>query len=345
MTLLLIYLFLVVFFATLCSILEATLFSATPSYIQSLEKRGFSQKTVKLINDLKSNINRPISSILTINTFATTMGAAGVGAQAHILFGNEAQTLIAFTLTIIVLYFAEIFPKTLAAIYWKKFIIPAAYIISFLIKITFPFVFIATFMTNYLQKNRIDGDDYSEDEIIALANLGHKEGNIEKKESNLIENLFKLRSIQTKEIMTPRSVIFAFSGDLKVEDAIKDDNMYIHSRIPIYSTNIDNIEGVVFSQDILEKSSDDLDETTLKEISKPVLKVYKDTPVNILIDLFVEKKTHLFLVVDEYEQTSGIVTLEDAIETLLGVEIVDEKDKFEDMQEFAKQRAKTRVKW
>ncbi|RZV19052.1 CNNM domain-containing protein [Aliarcobacter butzleri] len=340
MTLLFLYLFLALFFSSLCSILEATLLSSTPSYIESLDKKGYSIKTVDLVRNLKSNIDKPISSILTVNTFAHTMGAAGVGAQAIIVFGEEWQSLVAFILTLLVLYISEIYPKTIGALYWKKLLIPSAYLINFMIKITYPFIWIATLITDYIQKNKKEESNFSKDEIMAIVNLSEKEGTIQSKESALIQNLFKLRNIKTEDIMTPRSVVFALNSKATILEAIDDDRIYIHSRIPIYGESIDEIVGIVFSQNILEESVEERNNTQLKDIAIPAYKVSEELSVSVLLDLFIIKKSHLFIVNDNYGQTSGVVTLEDAIETLLGVEIVDEKDEVADMQEFAKDKSK-----
>jgi len=339
MTLLLTYLLIALSVSFLCSVLEAVLLSSTPSYIETLSK-GENLKAVRLLKELKSNIDKPISSILTLNTFAHTMGAAGVGAQAQILFGTEWQALIAFLLTLLILYASEIIPKTIGAIYWKNLLVPSAYIISFMIKITLPLVWFSSFITNYISKGKKDEINFSREEIMAVVTLSEKEGSIHSKESVLIENLFKLKNIKTKEIMTPRSVVFALQADVTVEEAIEDDKMYIHSRIPIYNESIDDIIGIVFNQTILEESVEERDDTLLRNITFPVHKISENVPVSVLIDLFVKRKTHLFIVHDNYGQTSGVVTLEDAIETLLGVEIVDEMDEVEDMQAFAKDKSK-----
>jgi CBS domain containing-hemolysin-like protein len=339
MTLLLTYLFIALLVSFICSVLEAVLLSSTSSYIESLSKKDNSD-AVEMLRGLKSNIDKPISSILILNTFAHTMGAAGVGAQAQILFGQEMETVIAVLLTLAILYFSEIIPKTIGAVYWKKLLIPSAYVINFLIKITYPLVWISMLITKSISKGKVKDSNFSRDEIMAAVTMGEREGSILSKESALIENLFKLKNIKTKDIMTPRSVVFAFKSDVTVEDAIEDDKMYIHSRIPIYDETIDDIVGIVFNQSILEESVEERDNTILKDITVPVHKISENVPVSSLIDQFVNRKTHLFIVQDNYGQTSGVVTLEDAIETLLGVEIVDEMDEVEDMQAFAKDKNK-----
>lgn len=340
MTLLVTYLLLTLILSFMCSLLEATLLSSTSSYIESLDKKGYSPKTVDLAKDVKQNIDKSISSILTLNTFANTMGAAGVGAQAAIIFGSNWQAVIAFALTLMVLFISEIFPKTLGAIYWRKFIVPAVYIISFMVKITYPFIFLATFITNTLQKGRKNEVNFSKDEIITIVNMSEKEGVLQAKESILIKNLFKLKNIKAKDIMTPRTVVFAFDSKTTLKEALLNDNLYVYSRIPVYNESIDDIAGVVFKQTILEKRVKKKKKTLLKDIIVPVHKVPENISVSTLFDMFIRMKMHLFIVQDEYGQTSGVVTLEDALETLLGIEIVDEMDQVTDMQEFAKDENK-----
>ena len=340
MTLLVTYLLLTLILSFMCSLLEATLLSSTSSYIESLDKKGYSPKTVDLAKDVKQNIDKSISSILTLNTFANTMGAAGVGAQAAIIFGSNWQAVIAFILTLMVLFISEIFPKTVGAIYWRKFIVPAVYIISFMVKITYPFIFIATFITNTLQKGRKNEVNFSKDEIITIVNMSEKEGVLQAKESILIKNLFKLKNIKAKDIMTPRTVVFAFDSKTTLKEALLNDNLYVYSRIPVYNESIDDIAGVVFKQTILEKRVKKKKKTLLKDIMVPVHKVPENISVSTLFDMFIRMKMHLFVVQDEYGQTSGVVTLEDALETLLGIEIVDEMDQVTDMQEFAKDENK-----
>ena len=339
MTLLIVYLSLAILISFLCSILEAVLLSSTNSYVESLSK-DHNEHLVNKLKGLKSNIDKPISSILTVNTFAHTMGAAGVGAQAQILFGEEWQAAVAFVVTLLILYFSEIIPKTIGALYWKKLLVPSAYMISFMMTISAPFTWFSSFLTNYISRNKKHQSNFSRDEIMAVVAMGEREGAILSKESDLIENLLKLKNIKAKDIMTPRSVVFAMPSSTIIEEAVEDDRMYIHSRIPIYKETLDDVVGIVFSQRILEESNEDNDSVTLESISHEVHMVSENVPVPHLIDLFVKRKTHLFIVYDSYGQTVGVVTLEDAIETLLGVEIVDEMDEIEDMQLFAKDRSK-----
>jgi len=242
MTLLITYLSIALIISFICSVLEAVLLSSTHSYIETLPKET-NENAIVLLKELKANIDKPISSILTFNTFAHTMGAAGVGAQAQILFGQEWQTAVAFVVTLLILYVSEIIPKTIGALYWKKLLIPSAYLISFLVTITTPFTWISSLLTNSISKNKKHQNNFSRDEIMAVVAMGEKEGSILSKESDLIENLLKLKNIKAKDIMTPRSVVFALPATTTIEDAIEDDRMYIHSRIPVFGETLDDVVG------------------------------------------------------------------------------------------------------
>ncbi|KIM09396.1 MAG: transporter [Sulfurovum sp. PC08-66] len=338
MTLLLIYLGIALSVSFLCSVLEAVLLSSTHSYIEAIsqDKQG---RAIERLKRLKANIDQPIASILILNTFAHTMGAAGVGAQAQILWGEEWQTLIAFILTLIILYVSEIIPKTIGALYWKQLLLPASTLIHFMILLTYPLVWVSTRITSFLSSDQSPQNDVTRDEIMAVLALGQKGGHIESKESALIVNLFKLKQIRTRDIMTPRSVIFALPRTMTIDEALKESQMYTYSRIPLYSENLDDITGMVFNQKILEASVEEHDAKALSTIELEVHRVSENLPVWALFDLFVKRKSHLFVVFDQYGQTSGVVTLEDAIETLLGVEIVDEMDTVEDMQQLARQKS------
>lgn len=338
MTLLFFYLFLALFVSFLCSILEAVLLSSTNSYIETLVKERDSKGTA-LAKSLKTSIDRPISAILILNTFAHTMGAAGVGAEAQRLFGEEWQTVIAVILTLLILYITEIIPKTIGATYWKRLLIPAAYVIHYLIKLTYPLILLSTQITKLLSKGKPQ-HNHSRDEILAMVELSEREGSILSQESTLIENLLKLKERKAKDIMTPRSVVFSFRHDATVADAVLQDSMYVHSRIPIYRETLDNTIGLVFNQRILEESIEDNNQRTMEEIAVPVFHVSENIPVHKLLDIFIKRREHLFVVHDSYGQTAGIVTMEDAIETLLGVEIIDEMDQVPDMQSLARERSR-----
>ena len=335
MGLLFFYLALALLVSFLCSILEAVLLSITPSYIGSLDN---SSRFKKVIERLKKDIDTSISSILILNTIAHTMGAAGVGAEAVRIFGIEWQSLIAVILTLLILYFSEIIPKTIGATYWRSLAKPSAYIISFLTRILLPLLWVSSLITNKIQKHREDGP--TREEIAAMAEIGEESGILEQKEGQLIENLLKLKQIKIKDILTPRSVVFSLDASQTIDSALQEEDLLIYSRIPVYENSIDNIIGLVFSRTILKNASlENQADKTLKSMMTPIFRVPEDMPVYFLLDHFIKRKEHLFMVHDSYRQYSGIVTLEDSIETLLGREIIDEADKIEDMQKYALEKA------
>jgi CBS domain containing-hemolysin-like protein len=335
MELLLFYLFITIFVSFVCSILEAVILSTTPTYIQSLYKKDVD--SAKRLDALKSDIDTAVSSILILNTIAHTMGAAGVGAEALKLFGDEFQAIISVILTLVILYFSEIIPKTIGATYWQKLSVPASRVIRLLIKITYPLIIISKFITRKIKKD--EDNSVSRDEILAVAELGEKSGNIAEIEGDMLENLLSLKNIKTKDILTPRSVVFTLSEHMHLKDVVDLDEVYIHTRIPIYSEDKDSISGFVLNYEILRLGVEDSLDTEISNLSKPIHRVSENIPVLYLLNLFIKREEQIFLVEDSFSQFVGIVTLEDAVETLLGAEIVDEVDRVADMRELAKQKA------
>lgn len=335
MALLVFYLFLALFVSFLCSILEAVLLSVTPSYIGSLDDSASHKQT---LFRLKGDIDNAISSILILNTIAHTMGAAGVGAEAVRIFGAQWQSLIAVILTLLILYFSEIIPKTIGASYWRELAKPSSHIIAFLIKILAPLLWISRQITKRIQN--VHGHGPTREEISAMAELGEKSGILEEHESLLIENLISLKQVSVGDILTPRSVVFSLNADMDVTSAMQSDPVFIYSRIPVYEHQPDDIIGLVLAKNIMKAASqDERRHESLRALLKPIHRVPESMPVYYLLDLFLQRKEHLFLVHDEYRQFSGIVTLEDTIETLLGREIMDEVDQVADMQQLAREKA------
>ncbi len=335
MTLLIFYLALALLVSFLCSILEAVFLSIHSGYIASLTEQP---RLKQLLKKLKKNMDTSISSILILNTIAHTMGAAGVGAEAVKLFGIQWQSLIAVVLTLLILYFSEIIPKTIGATYWRELARPTAYIIKFLSLILLPLLWISRQLTTRIKNHRKHG--LTREEIMAMADVGEENGVLAEEESQLIENLLTLKQTQIKDILTPRSVVFSLNAEQSIESTLQEDNLFIYSRIPVFHDNKDNIIGMVFARSILKAiSMDHKVSEPLETLMRPVHSVPEHMPVYFLLDQFIHRKEHLFLVHDTYRQFSGIVTLEDAIETLLGREIIDEADKVVDMQKYALKKA------
>jgi len=340
MTLLFVYLAIAIGISFACSILEAVLLSITPSYIETI--RVNNPRAGRLLTSVKEHMDESLSSILILNTFAHTMGAAGVGSQAVRIYGEKWETLIAVLLTLAILYFSEIIPKTLGATYWKKLAIPAAFLIKWLVKLVYPLVWISTRLTKLFSKNK--SNEITREEIIALASLGHKDGILFQQENEYLSNILGLHEISTEQILTPRTVVHMFDQTISVTDALNDPRTREFTRMPIYQDTPENITGKVIKHDLFEAERSGNGAAPISNYAENINRVSEKLPVQQLLDLFIRHHTHMFLVEDEFGQTAGIVTLEDAIETLLGREIIDESDTIEDMQELAKKKYRKRLR-
>lgn len=340
MTLLFIYLTIAIGVSFLCSILEAVLLSVTPSFVEKTQLER--PRSAKYLVQVRENLDKSLASILILNTFAHTMGAAGVGSQALQVFGQEWETLIAILLTLVILYFSEIIPKTLGSTFWQKLAIPSAFIISLLVKLVYPLVWVSGLLTNLFSHHK--DNDVTREEIIALASLSHKGGKLLSQESNYLSNLLNLREKRTGEILTPRTVVHMLDESLTVTEALNNPVTGQFSRIPIYEHNSDNVTGKIIRADLYDAERKGQGDAAIVDFSKPIFRVSEKLSVQKLLDLFIKQNMHLFLVEDEFGQTAGVVTLEDAIETLLGCEIVDERDIVEDMQAMAKNKYRDRLR-
>ena len=340
MTLLLIYLAIAIGVSFLCSILEAVLLSITPSYLEKLTVER--PRSGRLIAGVKGRLDESLSSILILNTFAHTMGAAGVGAQALRVFGQEWETLIAVLLTLAILYFSEIIPKTLGATFWRALAVPAAFVIIWLVRLVYPLVWLSTRLTRLFSHRK--GGEITREEIIALASLGHRDGTLFAQENEYLSNVLRLREIRTEQILTPRSVVHMLDENLTVSEALDRPETRQFTRIPIYAGDTDNITGKVIRGDLYEAEREGKGDEPIKHFAKPIIRVSEKLPVQKLLDLFIKNHRHQFLVEDEFGQTAGIVTLEDAIETLLGREILDESDTVADLQALARGKYRARLR-
>ena len=341
MTLLVIYLLIAIGVSFLCSVLEAVLLSVTHGYVETeLTKRP---RRAKVLKEVKNDLDESISSILILNTFAHTMGAAGVGAQAVKVFGAKWETLVAFVLTLAILYFSEIIPKTLGARFWPQLALPAALIIRWLVKLLFPLVWVSAKLTSLFSQGDQQGF-VSREELAALAKLGARHGALGPQESELLENMLNLRHTRTEDILTPRTVVCALSADQTVGEALAELSDVPFTRLPVYQTDLDSILGMVLRPMLHEEEREDGEGKSLSDFVVPIHRVSEELPVLRLLDLFIKRREHLFLVEDGYGQTAGIVTLEDAVETLLGREIMDESDTVEDMQELARTKYRGRLR-
>jgi CBS domain containing-hemolysin-like protein len=334
MDLLILYFSLAVGISFLCSILESVLLSVNMAYISVLEKSN--PKVGKLLKFHKLNLNQSIASILILNTLAHTLGAAAVGAQAESLYGAGAVFYISVILTLAILFLSEIIPKTIGATYWKALAPLAAYMIKIFIWLTYPLILVTLFITNRISKK--DSMSLSKEELLESTLLSEDDGILKEQESDVIENVLLLDKIKIEDILTPRTVVFALEQSRTIDDVMKnEEDIFNFSRIPIFDGSIENVTGIVMTKKIFKQAVQD-NTVELSNIKKDIIKINENLPVSKVLDMFIKKKEHMFLVVDGYDQTEGIVTLEDCVETVLGVEIVDESDSNEDMREVAKQK-------
>ncbi|MEA1785750.1 hemolysin family protein [Arenibacter sp. GZD96] len=335
MTLLLIYLFIALVISFLCSIMEAVLLSIPVSYLKSKVEDG--DKSAETMLNLKEDIDKPLSAILSLNTVAHTVGAAGVGAQATVVFGEAYFGIVSAVLTILILVFTEIIPKTLGANYSKELVGIVSKLIYFSVFITYPLVWISSFLTHLLARKKEEFTT-SREEISALASIGAQEGIFADKENKIIQNLIKLKSLKIKAVMTPRIVVVTANEEMTLEEFLKNKEFLHFSRIPIFQENRDNITGYVFREVVFEKLAEDQFNLKLKDIKREIIHFPENMTLFDAWEVMIQKKQHISLITDEYGGMDGIATLEDIIEALLGFEIVDEKDQIEDMQEYAIKR-------
>ncbi len=336
MGLLLLYLFAALGISFLCSVLEAVLLSAPMSFASMLEKEN--RPGAALLKKYKQDIDKPISAILSLNTIAHTVGAAGVGAQSEAVFGSEYFAATSAILTLLILILSEIIPKTIGAAYWRQIAIPAVRIIHVLVIITYPLVLMSEFITHFFSGKK-QSVSVSREEVSAMMTVGAEEGVFEKKENSMIQNLLKLDDITARDIMTPSSVVEMAEESMTLGEFYKNEAFRTYSRIPVYNEeNDDYIKGYVLRQTILEELAEDKFSLRLSDIVRPVLTFQETESVSTIWEKLLAKKEHISIIIDEYGCFRGIVTMEDVIETMLGTEIVDEKDTVTDMQEFAREK-------
>ena len=342
MVLLVLYVLLALVFSFLCSVAEAVLLSVTPSFIANLESTS-PQKAALLKKLKQDDVDRSLAAILTLNTIAHTVGAIGSGAKATAVFGSAWFGVFSALMTLMILFFSEIIPKTLGAVYWRNLAGLTAHFVRLLTFALYPLILVSEQLTRLITK---DGShvSFSREEFIAMAGVGEETGHIKERESRIIRNLFRLDSLHAEDIMTPRMVIAAHPQDITVAQALEQRGSSPFSRLPVYGKNVDDITGFVLKDDLLLAMAKGQGETLLASLMRELPVVPKDASLSSLLEYFLDNRQHIALVAGTYGGTKGLVTLEDVVETLLGMEIVDEKDKVKDMQALARQQWAKRAK-
>lgn len=343
MGLLLLFLVITLLVSFLCSTLESVLMTTTLSYISLREDEG--DKAAVLFKKYKLDTERPLAAILSLNTIANTVGSVGIGMQATLVFGNKWVGLTSAIVTLLILIFAEIIPKTIGTTYWKSLMTFTAYTTRALIVIMFPFVLLVHYLTRMFHKEDTVGDNtVSREEVSAMANVGEEEGVIEKDENKIIQNIIRLDDIKAFEVMTPR-VVAAIASEKMTLREYYDSDAYDHfSRIPVYAESPEFITGYVLRDDALEDLAEDHFDTKLGDIKRSLPYFNEDTSISDIFDAMLKQKSQIALVIDEYGCFQGIITLEDIIETIFGFEIIDENDVITDMQQYARERWQKRQK-
>ena len=335
MIMIFIYLFGALGISFLCSILEAVLLSTPMSFITAKEQEG--KKSASLLKELKNNVDRPVGAILSLNTIAHTIGSAGVGAEVTRIWGDEWFGIASVVLTLLILIFSEIIPKTIGSNSWRSLALPSAGVIKFLIYITYPFVILSELITKLFSTKEKDNTvTVSREEVSAMVDMGTDEGVFKESESRIIKSCLKLSNVKAKEIMTPKIVLEMADESMSLKE-FYDANDWRFSRIPIFKEDKDNVTGYVLKDIILEELSEDQFDIKLSEIKRPILSFPEDESVFTIWEKMLSVREHISIIVDEYGGLRGVVTMEDVIETMIGVEIVDEQDTTTDMQELARE--------
>jgi CBS domain containing-hemolysin-like protein len=341
MLLLVVYIAIALGFSFLCSIAEAVILSVTHPYISVLEQEGHG--SARLLRRLKHNINDPLAAILTLNTTAHTIGAAGAGAQAAVVFGNAYLGVVSAVLTLMILIFSEIIPKTIGAVYWRQLAPLTAYTLKFLIWILYPFIKMSAVLTTLLSHGHEHGR-FRQDEFTAMAQAGVEEGKLRERESVILHNLFQLREARVSDVMTPRLVVFSLDETLTVADYFENFSGSRFSRIPVYQGERDHVTGFVLRSDLLLAQARGNSGKPLSVYRRGLDAVPDTSSLQNAFEILLKERSHILLIVDEYGGMEGILTLEDVLETLIGIEIVDEMDKVEDMRKLARKLWRKRAR-
>jgi CBS domain containing-hemolysin-like protein len=342
LVMMIVYAAVALFFSFLCSVAEAVMLSISPSYIASLRKDG-REKNAARLGKLKKEIDRSLAAILTLNTIAHTVGAGGAGAEAAAYFGDRYVGIAMVVLTLLILFLSEIIPKTLGALYWRRLAPITGQFVQWLIWVLYPLIIVSEVLTKWLSRGK-SPHQFSRDEFAALVDVGAEAGQLNDTEFRILSNLFRFPDLCAEDIMTPRTVVFALQEDLTVKQVLEEHQNIGFSRIPVYTETFDHVTGFVLRTDVLLAQHNDDGQMKLVELKREIRGVHERTKLSRVLEELLDNRSHLLLVTDDYGGMEGIVTLEDVVETLIGIEIVDEADTIDDMRRLARQKWKDRMK-
>lgn len=318
----------------ICSVLEAVLLSITPSYLAQLRQQD--HPSAEKLSLIKADIDRPLASILTLNTIAHTVGAASAGAQASLVFGNQWLGLFSALLTLAILVLSEIIPKTLGATYWRQLAPVSATILQWMIWALTPFIWLSRQITQRITHPQQPVK--LRDELSAMALMANESGELAEGESKILNNLLSISDVPVTQVMTPRTVLFRVSADMSIDEFLHEHSETPFSRPLIYSGETDNVIGFVHRLELFKWQQNHQGDQKLGNVMRPLHVVLNTQTLPKAFDQMMKKRQQLALVVDEYGSVQGLLTLEDVFEHLVGEEILDEADKVTDMQQLATER-------
>lgn len=323
--------------SSLCSVCEAVLYSLTTSQVEMLKKTH--TRAGIILQDLRTDIEDPITAILTLNTIANTVGAAIAGAAAANIFGDQNVLLFSAAFTLAILIFSEIIPKTVGISFSYRLAPFVARLLQWMIIFLKPIVLLCRFITRLIPDGKYE-DSVSAEEIQTIAALSRESGQLEEAQEKVISNIIVLKHKTVRQVMTPRTVTFALDEQKTVKETMKQINrLTSHSRVPVFNGDFDNVTGMIMRKDVLLAAAEQKFDCELHQLKFDVNFVAESMPLNrVLIDFF-EKRQHLFVVVDEYGSVTGVISMEDVLEEIVGEEIIDESDRTRDMRELARKRS------
>lgn len=337
MILLIAYFLLAVGVSFLCSILEAVLLSLSPSFVSSANSSG--RGWGKLLFRLKEDVDRPLAAILSLNTIAHTVGAAGVGAQAQVVFKNLPVSVISGILTLLILVLSEIIPKTIGATYWRQLAPVSTFVIYWLTLLLAPLVVLSQFVSRIFA-GKHGGASVSRQEISAIADLGQEQGILDPHDAQALRSVVDFRDKRARDILTPRVVVTSIHPEQTVRELLDQRGFLTFSRYPVIDHQ-EKIHGFLLKADLLQAAADQDWSQSAAALARPVLIVPDSAPLKMIFQQLLHRKEHLAVVVDEYGSFCGIVSLENILETLIGQEIMDEADRVTSMRDFARHHSQT----
>lgn len=328
--------FLVILVSAVCSMTEAALYSVSWTHIEKLRKKG--SPVGDRLYALRSHIDKPIAAVLTLNTVANTAGAALAGAIAAEVLGAHLMPAFAAALTLLILAFGEILPKTLGVGHAAGFSEFMARPLCILVVIFRPFIWLSSMLTRLVAPPQAGGPTATEDDIRAITSLTRQSGRIQAYEEHTIRNILTLDQKHVHDIMTPRTIVFSLPETMSVSEAYNLPQIWNYSRIPVYGDDNEDIVGLVLRRDVARQITEGYSDKALEDIMQPIRFVLENQTLDRLLLEFLESRQHLCAVLDEYGGLAGVVSLEDVLEEMLGREIVDESDAVPSLREAARQR-------